>query len=473
MQADAGPERPASVSAGGAAPERDDVALLIDFENLKWSLQNRYHVAPSLGSLMEAVGEQGRIVVARAYADWTDGRLRLDAPNLYGAGIEPVYVPGGVRNSADVRMAVDAVDLCGRFANISTFVLVTGDQDLIHALNHLRLQGRRVVIVGVGYSTSAFLSASADAVMVYERDIQPVDETGVDDFAPVSAAGAPPLESTYEYIKTILREQSGREMMPFTKLVGALRERYGFSARDWYGLPFRVLMLRAADAGHVRLSTIGGFDYAGLADSPQPELDSLADAAEADQRGRDLQDTFNIHLEDLSLGEQRTLLTFLHDLQDRSLYMTFKYMVDNLVFHGVLPRLSREQVSVLINHLADLGILNRQSATGVQPDTGMSYSYNTFAYDAQHPDARAVFAPPEDNPFAPLLPAVEEARGENGAASMDDVQEAIERRIERPLTSFGFDSALSYFKAAEIEGLVEIEAGPDGGDVLVVRDAGM
>jgi hypothetical protein len=367
-------------------------------------------------------------------------------------------------------MAVDAVDLCGRFANISTFVLVTGDQDLIHALNHLRLQGRRVVIVGVGYSTSAFLSASADAVMVYERDIQPVDETGVDDLAPVSAVGAPPLETTYEYMKTILREQSGREMMPFTKLVATMRERYGFSARDWYGLPFRVLMLRAADAGHVRLSTIGGFDYAGLADSPQPELDALADAVEADQRGRDLQGSFNIHLEDLSLGEQRTLLTFLHDLQERSLYMTFKYMVDNLVFHGVLPRLSREQVSVLINHLADIGILNRQSATGVQPDTGMSYTYNTFAYDEQHPDAQAVFAPPEENPFAPLLPAVEEARGENGAASLDDVQEAIERRIERPLTSFGFDSALSYFKAAELEGLVEIAAGPNGDEVLVVRE---
>jgi hypothetical protein len=86
MQADAGPERLANVSGGAGAPERDDVALLIDFENLKWSLQNRYHVAPSLGSLMEAVSEQGRIVVARAYADWTDGRLRLDARTCMGPG---------------------------------------------------------------------------------------------------------------------------------------------------------------------------------------------------------------------------------------------------------------------------------------------------------------------------------------------------------------------------------------------------
>jgi uncharacterized protein (TIGR00288 family) len=469
MQADAGPERLTSVAPAGGSTDQCDVALLIDFENLKWSLQNRYHVAPSIGSLMEAVSDQGRIVVARAYADWTDGRLRVDAPNLYGAGIEPVYVPGGVRNSADVRMAVDAVDLCGRFANISTFVLVTGDQDLIHALNYLRLQGRRVVIIGVGYSTSAFLSASADAVMVYERDIQPVDESGADELAPISALGAPPLETTYEFMKAILRDQAGREMMPFTKLVAALRERHGFSSRDWYGLPFRVLMLRAADSGHVRLSTIGGFDYAGLADSPQPELDSPAAAAEADQRGLDLQDTFNIHLEDLSLGEQRALLAFLRDLQDRSLYMTFKYMVDNLVFHGVLPRLSREQVSVLINHLADIGILNRQSATGVQPDTGMTYTYNTFAYDGEHPSAQAVFAPEDENPFAPLLPAVEEARDANGAATLEDVQEAIERRIERPLTSFGFDSARSYFKAAELEGLVAIESDPDGGEVVVVR----
>jgi uncharacterized protein (TIGR00288 family) len=469
MQADAGPDRPVGVAAGAVAPDRGDVALLIDFENLKWSLQNRYHIAPSLDSLMEAVGEQGRVVVARAYADWTDGRLRLDAPNLYGAGIEPVYVPGGVRNSADVRMAVDAVDLCGRFANITTFVLVTGDQDLIHALNHLRLQGRWVVIVGVGYSTSAFLSASADQVMVYERDIQPVDESATGELTPVSALGAPPLETTYEYIKEILREEPGRDMLPFTKLVAALRDRYGFSARDWYGLPFRVLMLRAADAGHVRLSTIGGFDYAALADSPQPELDSPEAAAEADRRERVLHDGFNIHLEDLAPDEQRRLLTFLRDLQDRSLYMTFKYMVDNLVFHGVLPRLSREQVSVLVNHLADIGILNRQTATGIQPDTGMSYTYNTFSYDDLHPDAQAVFSLPED-PFAPLLPAVEETRDESGTASLDDVQEAIERRILRPLTSFGFDSPRSYFEAAEHEGLVELGHGPDGDDVLIARD---
>jgi hypothetical protein len=149
--------------------------------------------------------------------------------------------------------------------------------------------------------------------------------------------------------------------------------------------------------------------------------------------------------------------------------MTFKYMVDNLVFHGVLPRLSREQVSVLVNHLADVGILNRQTATGIQPDTGMTYTYNTFSYDSQHPDVRAVFSLPED-PFAPLLPAVEEARDEHGAASFDDVQEAIERRILRPLTSYGFDSARSYFEAAEHEGLVEIGPGPNGEDVLIARE---
>ncbi len=82
MQADAGPERTASGATGGptASSPEGDVALLIDYENLKWSLQNRFHIAPSLGSLVEAVSDQGRIVVARAYADWTDGRLRLDAP---------------------------------------------------------------------------------------------------------------------------------------------------------------------------------------------------------------------------------------------------------------------------------------------------------------------------------------------------------------------------------------------------------
>ena len=164
--------------ANGASREgtfagQGDVALLIDWENLKYSLQHQCSAAPNISSLVNAAREYGRLVVARAYADWAQPLLRVDAPNLYRAGIEPIYVPGRfvdgqpIKNSADVRLGVDSVDLCVSLHHVSTYVLVTGDGDLIHSLNFLRLRGRQVVIVGVTGTIKPLLETAADIVMIY------------------------------------------------------------------------------------------------------------------------------------------------------------------------------------------------------------------------------------------------------------------------------------------------------------------
>src|SRR5690606_10602407 len=82
------------------------------------------------------------------------------------------YTPSG-KNSADVRMAVDAVDLSLRMTNLGTIIFVTGDGDLIHPLNYLRQQGRKVVVIGVDAAMSRMLSSAADSVLLYERDLDP------------------------------------------------------------------------------------------------------------------------------------------------------------------------------------------------------------------------------------------------------------------------------------------------------------
>ncbi len=158
---------PRSSGEGETTDEYGDVALLIDWENLKWSLQKAYQVGPNISSLVEATREYGRLVLARAYAPWTNPLLAVDAQNLYRAGIEPVYVPAH-KNSADVRIAVDAADLCRQLEHVRTIVLVTGDYDLIHVLNYLRLNGRRAVVVGVGHTMAGLLAPAAEAVLLYE-----------------------------------------------------------------------------------------------------------------------------------------------------------------------------------------------------------------------------------------------------------------------------------------------------------------
>lgn len=157
-----------------------DAALLIDWENLKFSLQQR-EMRPNVSAIRDTAERFGRVVVARAYADWQDGWHRGDPTNLYAAGIEPIYVPTRSywegpetekrKNSVDVKLTADCIELCHNFSTLGVFVLVTGDQDFLHVVNTLRPYGKRVVIVGVSWTTSARLAERVDSVIYYDRDV--------------------------------------------------------------------------------------------------------------------------------------------------------------------------------------------------------------------------------------------------------------------------------------------------------------
>lgn len=256
-----------------------DTVMLVDWENLKWSLSNTFNAVPHIPALLAAVQEHGRLIVGRAYADWTKYNLRADAPLLYRAGIEPIYVPSqhpthdtALKNSADIRLAVDAVDLCWRFPHATTFLLVTGDGDLVHALSFLRLHGRRVIVLGVGNTMSALLS-SADAVLLYERDVEHVTTPQSSSLLaePVDS-DVPSMDAVVGWITTIVRESGSAAPYPFAQLGHYLKLRYGFDPRTQCGASLKDLLLRMQAAGHVQLSSSGGMDYVTLLDSSAPKL---------------------------------------------------------------------------------------------------------------------------------------------------------------------------------------------------------
>ena len=83
--------------------EPSDIALFIDWENLKWSLRDIGR-SPNISSILDAARERGRVVLAMAYADWQQGGHHLDPPNLYRAGISPVYVPSRTGDGADAGL---------------------------------------------------------------------------------------------------------------------------------------------------------------------------------------------------------------------------------------------------------------------------------------------------------------------------------------------------------------------------------
>src|SRR5438270_12846397 len=156
-----------------------DAALFIDWDNIKLGLKDVGR-EPNVSSLLDAVGQRGRVVIARAYADWQQKVNAFDPPNLYAAGIEPVYVPvriqSGkiVKNSADVKLAVDCIDFLNTAPHLKTFFLVSGDSDLIHLVNFLRARGKRVVVIAVSHSLSSMLADNLDELLIYDVVIESI-----------------------------------------------------------------------------------------------------------------------------------------------------------------------------------------------------------------------------------------------------------------------------------------------------------
>ena len=297
----------------------DDVALFIDWENFKISLAVG-HRNPNVSALKEEVSNHGRVVVAKAYADWVTRAPELrgasqfinDPPALYAAGIEPVYVPTRlalgsnsarttrVKNSVDVKMTADCIEIAHSYPNIGTYVLVSGDSDFIHVINALRTMGKRVIIIGVSWATSRRFADTVDALILYDQDIDTVVQA-----EPVSASDArvPPepapaggvrgpvrqsapagkqdLAAIISAIEDIIRTERQAGGTPLlTSIKQRLLRRYpDFDEKKVGFSGFKKLMSRVAQEGNIRLITAGLVDWAIMADEETP---SDADGATSD-----------------------------------------------------------------------------------------------------------------------------------------------------------------------------------------------
>lgn len=158
---------------------RVDVAVFIDFENVYVSVREKLDETPNFESIMDRCNDAGRVVIARAYADWY--RFPRITSALYANGIEPIYVPTyyydkemgrtgrAIKNSVDMNLCIDAMKTLFLNNNISRFVLVTGDRDFIPLVNSIRQQGKEVLIIGIGGAASTHLAQSADEFIFYEQ----------------------------------------------------------------------------------------------------------------------------------------------------------------------------------------------------------------------------------------------------------------------------------------------------------------
>jgi uncharacterized protein (TIGR00288 family) len=152
-----------------ATGERHDLAVFIDFENIALGMRGRADQVFHVQRILQRLLEKGNILVKRAYADWS--RFGSYTKPFHEAAIELIEIPrrgDAGKNSADIRMCVDAMDLCYAKEHIDTFVLVSGDSDFSPLVSKLRENGKRVIGLGLRGSTSELLVANCDEFVFYE-----------------------------------------------------------------------------------------------------------------------------------------------------------------------------------------------------------------------------------------------------------------------------------------------------------------
>jgi uncharacterized protein (TIGR00288 family) len=150
-------------------PDITNMALFCDFENIALGVRDAKYARFDIQKVLERLLLKGSIVVKKAYCDWD--RYREFKAAMHEAAFELIEIPHvrqSGKNSADIRMVVDALDLCYTKSHVDTFVIISGDSDFSPLVSKLRENAKHVVGVGVKNSTSDLLIANCDEFIYYD-----------------------------------------------------------------------------------------------------------------------------------------------------------------------------------------------------------------------------------------------------------------------------------------------------------------
>ncbi len=146
-----------------------NLALFCDFENIALGVRDEKYAKFDINWVLERLLVKGSIVVKKAYCDW--GRYKEFKATMHEAAFELIDIPHvrqSGKNSADIRMVVDALDLCYTKAHVNTFVIISGDSDFSPLVSKLRENAKTVIGVGVKNSTSDLLISNCDEFIYYD-----------------------------------------------------------------------------------------------------------------------------------------------------------------------------------------------------------------------------------------------------------------------------------------------------------------
>ena len=158
-------------------PEISSMALFCDFENIALGVRDAKYASFDIRRVLERLLLKGSIVVKKSYCDWD--RYKEFKKTMHEAAFELIEIPHvrqSGKNSADIRMVVDALDLCYTKSHVDAFVIISGDSDFSPLVSKLRENNKYVIGIGVRDSTSDLLAANCDEFIYYDDLIRETEK---------------------------------------------------------------------------------------------------------------------------------------------------------------------------------------------------------------------------------------------------------------------------------------------------------
>ncbi len=225
-----------------------NLALYIDFDNLALGARDagqRFDIHLLLQRLLE----KGKIIVKRAYADWSHyDQYRAD---LHGAGVELIEIPRpdvSGKNSADIRLVVDAMELCYGKGHLDAFVIASGDSDFSPLVAKLRENDKSVIGVGMKNSTARLLVANCDEFIFYDDLIKETSRRREDSLGGVPDEQSKLFDFLHQTARGLFRE--GRELLYSSLIKDTMkRKRPDFNESSYGYSTFGDLLEDAAAHG--------------------------------------------------------------------------------------------------------------------------------------------------------------------------------------------------------------------------------
>jgi len=241
--------------------EARSLAVFCDFENIALGVREAKYAQFDMEKVLERLLAKGSIVVKKAYCDWE--RYKEFKIAMHAASFELIEIPHvrqSGKNSADIRMVVDALDLCYTKGHVDTFVIVSGDSDFSPLVSKLRENAKLVIGVGVKNSSSDLLINNCDEFIYYD-DLVRADEQkrrAAKKRKEAAPAGHDKKQEAYDLLlgtlEALIAERGADEKIWGSMVKQALKRRNPGFNETYYGYrAFSDLLEEAGDKGLIKL----------------------------------------------------------------------------------------------------------------------------------------------------------------------------------------------------------------------------